>query len=286
MREKHGEKDRYSHPKSTSDSDVEWSQDKTAKVLNQSRPLVSEDLQLAEALNQYPELEKVKNKSMAKRKLKSIKKKERKSAIPDIPNNSKKYKIIHGDIVDVSDQIEDNSIDWIITDPPYPREFLPLIDKLGVFANKKLKNNGSLLCLIGQSYLPEIYKILSGYLTYNWTCCYLMPGNATTIWPRKATSGWKPILWFLKKEHRRDTIYDVFKSEKKEKEHHFWGQSESGFKDIIYNFTDPGDIICDPFLGGGTTGVMSIKLNRFFIGIDNDIKAIETSKKRISEVMK
>jgi len=31
MREKHGEKDRYSHPKATSESEDEWSQDKTVR---------------------------------------------------------------------------------------------------------------------------------------------------------------------------------------------------------------------------------------------------------------
>jgi len=287
MREKHGGAKKGQRTDLTlSDSDEVWTQDKTAKLLNESRALVTEDLQLAEAIKQYPEIEKCKTKSLAKRKLKHIKRKERKSKLPELPNKTERYELIHGDLIEISNQIKNNSLDWIITDPPYPKEFLPLIDKLGKFSKQKLKLNGSLICMIGQSYLPEVYFKLSKYLKYNWTCAYLMPGDAITVWPKKVTTGWKPLLWFVNGNYEKDYIYDIFRSEKKEKDYHHWGQSESGMKNIIEQFTDPGELICDPFLGGGTTGVIAIKTNRLFIGIDCDIKAINITKKRLEEIIK
>lgn len=46
-----------------------WTQEKTADLLDKSQTLVSQDLRLAEALDFYPELEKVSTKSAAKRAL-------------------------------------------------------------------------------------------------------------------------------------------------------------------------------------------------------------------------
>ena len=50
---------------------------------------------------------------------------------------------------------------------------------------------------------------------------------------------------------------------------------------IIEASTEPGDIILDPFLGSGTTGVVAKNLDRKFIGIEIDSAYLEISKKRI-----
>ena len=38
---------------------------------------------------------------------------------------------------------------------------------------------------------------------------------------------------------------------------------------IITASTTEGQVIFDPFMGSGTTGVAALKLNRSFVGIDN-----------------
>lgn len=60
-----------------SDSEQVWTIKKTADLLNESKALISEDIQLAQALKEYPELAKASTKSMAKMELKKIKKKEK-----------------------------------------------------------------------------------------------------------------------------------------------------------------------------------------------------------------
>ncbi|MBW2063258.1 MAG: site-specific DNA-methyltransferase [Deltaproteobacteria bacterium] len=209
-------------------------------------------------------------------------KEERKKAVP---NRAESYQLIHGDVAEVGAQIKDNSLDWIITDPPYPKEYLPLIKTLAAFSLRTLKPGGSLLCMIGQSYLPEVIRILSEHLTYQWCCAYMTLGAHTQVWQRKVMTGWKPLLWFVKGIYKGDWIHDVLKSLAREKDYHKWGQSETGMADIIDQFTYPEESICDPFLGGGTTGIIAVKMNRYFIGIDKDKKAIETTKKRLEEIL-
>ena len=48
--------------------------------------------------------------------------------------------------------------------------------------------------------------------------------------------------------------------------------------------TRPGDIILDPFMGSGTTGVAATKLGRRFIGADIDAAAVEITTRRLEGV--
>lgn len=193
--------------------------------------------------------------------------------------------LIHSDLATAP--VADGSLDWIITDPPYPKEFLPVYDSLGSFAARTLKPGGSLICMIGQSYLPDIVASLGTNLTYHWTLAYLTPGGqAAQMWDRKVNTFWKPLLWYVKDAYEGDWIGDVCKSDTNDndKQHHHWGQSESGMADVISRLTKPGEHICDPFCGGGTTGVVALTLGRLFTGIDIDADAIETTKERISRI--
>lgn len=47
--------------------------------------------------------------------------------------------------------------------------------------------------------------------------------------------------------------------------------------------TDEGAVVLDPFMGGGTTGVACVRLNRFFIGIEKDPAYFRVAEGRINE---
>ena len=56
--------------------------------------------------------------------------------------------------------------------------------------------------------------------------------------------------------------------------------------DLIGLFTNPGQIVCDPFMGSGTTGVACVRHGRRFIGIEVDPKHFETACRRIEAATK
>ena len=176
------------------------------------------------------------------------------------------------------------SVDWIITDPPYPREFLGVYDDLAEIAAHVLKPGGSLLCMIGQSYLPQVVRSLEAHLTYHWTLAYLTQGGkASQLFDRSVNSFWKPVLWFTKGDYARHWIGDVTKSDAMEKQDHRWQQSASGMLDLMRRFVKPGDAVMDPFLGSGTTGVVALQQHCSFVGYDVDKKSVDISALRLTE---
>ena len=52
--------------------------------------------------------------------------------------------------------------------------------------------------------------------------------------------------------------------------------------ELVDLFTDPGDLILDPFSGSGTTGVAAIRLGRRYIGIEMDEVYAVTSRERLA----
>lgn len=198
------------------------------------------------------------------------------------PNPS--VRLLCGDISEKAEEIEPESVDVIITDPPYGKDHLHLYEALGKVAARVLKDGGSLFLMTGQSYLPEIFDKMKPYLVYNWTITYLTPGGQSAqLWQRKVNTFWKPILWFVKGKYEGKWIGDVSRSMPNDNDKRFmgWQQSESGMGDLVDRVTPVGSLILDPFMGSGTTGFAAIRLGRKFIGIDINPKMVEIAKKRL-----
>lgn len=190
------------------------------------------------------------------------------------------------DIRDGLPMVEDESVDIIITDPPYPKEYLPLYEDLSRTAKRVLKPGGSLVVMVGQSYLPEVMRLLGSCMEYHWCLVYLTPGGQSPqLWHKRTNTFWKPVLWYTKGEYIGDYIGDVLKSppNDNDKQFHEWGQSLGGMEDIVERFTNPGEVILDPFAGGGTTGVAAVLKGRNFIGSDIARENIEITEKRVRE---
>jgi DNA modification methylase len=53
-------------------------------------------------------------------------------------------------------------------------------------------------------------------------------------------------------------------------------------QDHIISWSNPGDIVLDPFLGSGTTAVACVKTGRHFIGIDISDEYCEIARRRVA----
>lgn len=201
------------------------------------------------------------------------------------PNRSR-IKIFNDLCKSAVSDVSSDSVDWIITDPPYGKEYLSCYDDLAHIADKVLKTSGSLLCMTGQTNLPRVINLLNSTLTYVWTLAYLTPGGQSPqIWPIHVNTFWKPVLWFTKGKiiAPESWLGDVCRSDSNDKRFHEWGQSESGMYDLMKRFISPGDTVLDPFMGSGTTGVIALNLGCNFIGYEINPDFFKTAEARIIE---
>jgi site-specific DNA-methyltransferase (adenine-specific) len=219
----------------------------------------------------------------AQKKVSETKRKEARADIAKagaaIPKN-KRWNVYHSNLTDWKTL---KQYDFIITDPPYPKEFLPLFETLAMRANDWLKDGGLLVVMSGQSYLDEIYAMMSKHIEYYWTSCYLTPGQPTPLRQVNVNTTWKPLLIFKKGDYKGKIFGDVFKSDGNDKDFHKWGQSISGMFDIVSKMCLPGQTILDPFCGAGTTGIAALKHGCLFDGVELDIENVNISKARLNE---
>jgi len=270
----------------------ELDQESAAKIL--AGKVVGSITHLPKVINDNPELmptivSKIKEKNSIKDALTEAKaearKEKTKAAIQQMQSipHSDKYKIIVGDMTTVQ---LDERFDFIITDPPYPREYLPLYEVLAKrAANDWLKEDGLLVVMTGQSYLDEILAMMTKYIDYYWTCAFLTPTGATrNLWQKQVNTFWKPVLVFGPKGYKGKTFGDVFESESPEKGLHEWQQSASGMCSIVKQICRSGQSILDPFCGTGTTGIAALKHNCFFTGIEIEEPTAKIAIKRLEEL--
>ena len=189
-----------------------------------------------------------------------------------------------GDFTEVLEDIPDDSVDLILTDPPYPIEFIDCWSKLADFAFRKLKKNGFCIAYSGHKNLPEVMTRMGSVLDYYWIFALKHSGNNKLLAFNNIVPNWKPILIYQKGFKKIDNkTNDFIEGTGRSKFNHDWEQSLGELDILITSFTKEGDMIVDPFAGSGTVLVASKKLKRISIGAEQNEKTYNIAKKRISD---
>lgn len=191
--------------------------------------------------------------------------------------------IHHGDFAALSMMEQDGSFDAIITDPPYPAEFLPTWTSLAEVAMRVLKPGGWCIAYTGKQHLDEVMRRMTDAgLAFYWQIIFKQTVTAT-IHARKVNTTYKPILLFQKPPITQPEGYfmDIIQGRGMEKDGHEWQQSEDGFEWLIQQFTNVGDRIMEPFSGSGTCPAVAKRLSRFCVAYEIDEKAYAASCRRV-----
>lgn len=230
--------------------------------------------------------------------------------------------IINENCFEYIKKIKSNSIDLIITDPPY------LISKKTNFkesdkADKKIKKKYNISMDFGDwdkieidwdFLLSEYYRVLksSGYLIifYDpWKCNELKLFSEKNKFKQPRIGMWvknNPVpinskinylsnaieyfFTFVKKSKPTfnskydNGIYNYSICHGKERFKHPTQKPLKLIKELIKKHSNENDLVLDTFAGTGTTAQACLELNRKYIVIEKDKKYIEIIKKRINKL--
>ena len=193
--------------------------------------------------------------------------------------------IVCDSIENILQYVKPNSVDLILTDPPYTSEGVPLWAVLSEKAATILKPGSLLVCYAGQYHLPKLMQHLSKCLQYVWTMSVQYTGPSHTIKQRNIENEWMPVLIYAKPPYsaQQERITDVVFGTGREKDDHEWQKPLGECEELVERFSRKGDLIVDPFLGSGTVAVAAKNKGRRFFGLDVDEKAIKTTLSRLAK---
>ena len=149
---------------------------------------------------------------------------------------------------------------------------------------------------VGYALEQEEFKIINN-ITWeklnpppNLTCRCFTHSTETVIWAKKNDKNAKHMFNYelMKELNDGKQMKDVWRgplTSQKEKTcgKHPTQKPEYLLERIIQASTQEGQIVLDPFVGSGTTGVVAKRLGRRFIGIDNCEEYISIAKSRIEK---
>ena len=217
----------------------------------------------------------------------------------------------NGDCLEIMKQIPDGSVDLVVTDPPY------LIETTGAGIYKQadkqyVKELGEMKDGFSEQVLDQLCRVMRKINIYIF-CSQKQIIPLLDYFVGKKKCNWNLLTWHKTNpvpacgnKYLTDTEYILFFREKGVK---IGGEYKTKFtyyvtplntadkklyghptikpvdilQNLILNSSNQGDVILDPFMGSGSTGIACNITGRNFIGIELDKGYFETAKARIEE---
>ena len=219
-------------------------------------------------------------------------------------------KLLHGDCLELMKDIPDKSVDLVVTDPPYKTTSRGSSGGTGGILKEEINKRGKVFKhndIEFNEWLPELYRVLkdTGH-------AYIMSNNKnlknmlmeienvgfniykTLIWAKNSPitnmyymDSHEYIIFCRKGKAKRINncgTKSVLNVDNPRNKVHPTEKPVELMEVLITNSSQEGELVFDPFMGSGTTGVACINTNRSFIGIELDEDYFEIAKKRIEEV--
>lgn len=207
--------------------------------------------------------------------------------------------LYNDDCMNIMKTMTDKSIDLCLCDPPYGKQWARGKNGIGVLKdkNEKFENVAWDNKIPSKEVFDEIFRISKNQIIFggNYFTEFLPPSNCWIVWDKLADLklgkqipfAHCELLWTsFKITVRKYTLRQqgFIKDSKDIREHPTQKPSEL-LRAILTDFSKQGELICDPFMGSGTTGVAAKELGRKFIGIEIEEKYYNIAKRRIQNTM-
>lgn len=208
-------------------------------------------------------------------------------------------KLYHEDCIKVMKSMPDESVDFTLTDIPYNA-----VSRDSNGLRNLNKEAADILTFDLAEFLKDVYRVTKNSIVifcgkeqfstiYNFFAN--QPGTVRPIIYEKTNpspmngqyvylSGVEMAVWFKKKgaktfnAHCKNT---VFKYPNGRSKLHPTEKNHDLLKNLIMDNSNDGDIVFDPCMSSGSTGVVCINTGHNFIGIEKDEKYFNVAKERL-----
>lgn len=215
--------------------------------------------------------------------------------------------LYNADCMEILPAYKDKSVHTILTDIPYG-EVSRANNGLSQMKNSQLGSADELTFNL-EKFCEQCYRIASNNIIifcgkgqfstiFNWFAAKQekkqgtvrqliyektnpVPSNGQYVY----LSGIENAVWFRKPKGTFNARCKntVFRYPIQQPRVHKTEKNHKMLAELIADNTNEGDIILDPCMGGGSTGLVAKQMGRFFDGIEMDAEVFEIAKKRLGE---
>ena len=189
--------------------------------------------------------------------------------------------------------LPDKAVDLILTDPPYGKKADKGTNGFGAAKNRRYTGGWDGM-IPPPELFKEMFRVAKNLIIFggNYFGHLLPPSNCWIFWDKKGDVAFQNpfadgelIYTTFKKPVKRIVFKQQgFITDSKDKRYHPTQKPTELVQMLIEQFSEPGQLICDPFLGSGTTAVAAVKADRHYIGWEIDPGYFQICCDRLDEV--
>jgi len=213
------------------------------------------------------------------------------------------FNLLFGDGFQLIKSLPDNSVDLIVTDPPYginltkgyksgSNELIQgddgftvmfFLDDIMREYKRVLKPNSALYIFTRFDVMPYWWIKLKNYFDAKNQIVWFKGGGGMGDLKGNFSYNYESIMFATNGKHqirgkREGSVWQIGKCKQ---EYHETQKPVELIEKILLHSSDEGMTVLDPFMGSGTTGIACRNLKRNFIGIELNEDYFNTAKKRI-----
>jgi len=280
-----------------------WSVDarvgkEVAESLHVSEATVSQDSQLAKALDKYPELQQEESKTKAYKRYKQILNREALAIISKTISGGEDLWMYNGDCREILKNVATESVGLVLTDPPWGVEVFGIYDSELPLYDDSPDRAFEVL----EGILPEIKRVMKPnahayvffatkfyILTYNLLSKFFDVEEIPLVWVKPSALNTSPQARFAV---NYETIFFCQKGKRQLYKPSFAAlpfpnplnkihpnqKPQELMEHLIEVSSIPGEVVLDPFAGSGVVGKAALKLKRKTILIEESEEIFNAMK--------
>ena len=272
-------------------------QKSVADELHESDSTLGRDLELAQAMDKYPQLKLEESKTAAYKKMKQLKEKEVLEKFAQlVSGETEKARLWCGDCVEELKKLKDGEINLVVTDPPWGVDYNSEEKQGGYIDDKKYDDSYRTAFGLVERVLPEVDRVTSPGSHLYFFCATRFLGDTVSLLSKRFHVSPIPLVWWKRQAFNSNPLINfapdyetilfcrkgsrnlnkpsrsVFDIPVPSNKVHPNQKPVDLIKQLIDLSSVPGEVVLDPFAGSGVAVKAALELGRKVVAIELNVE--------------